>query len=313
MKKIYVVGSMAYDRIMDFPGKFVDFILPDKIHILNVCFTVNGMQERFGGTAGNIAYSLCLLGEGPVIVASIGRDHAPYFKWLADHGLDTSGINVTEKELTAGAYIITDRSDNQITGFNPGAMKSTSGKDELISSGGVEALGIIAAGNLPDMMNYARLFKGLGIPCICDPGQSLPSWDAADLRTWVDGSWMLICNDYEMELIGHMLGMEEGDLLGLTSMMVKTLGEKGSIVTTTEGSLFIPPLKVENVVDPTGAGDAFRSGLIKGIVTGRPMEISARMGSVAAAYAIEHYGTQGHQYTLEEFIERYTQNFGPWE
>ncbi len=306
---IYISGSMAYDRIMDFPGKFSDYILPDKIHILNVCFTVNGMVEKFGGTAGNIAYSLSLLKERPVVIASIGKDYERYFDWLKENNLSLDGIKITSAEFTAGAYITTDKSDNQITGFNPGAMKSPS--DFTFSDVKTEdAITLIAPGNLQDMTGYAAICKKKGIRYICDPGQSLTQWEGDALREWLDGSMLLISNDYELEMIMKITGMNKKGLSGLTGAIITTLGEKGSLISTSETDMDIPPAKVLDVVDPTGAGDAYRAGLLKGIVTGKDIETSAKIGAVASVYAIEHYGTQEHRYTYEEFIERYKDNFG---
>jgi len=306
---IYISGSMAYDRIMDFPGRLSDHILPDKIHILNVCFNVNGMVEKFGGTAGNIAYSLSLLNERPIIIATIGKDHESYFDWLRKNNILEEGIKIIRDEFTAGAYIITDKADNQITGFNPGAMKYPS-EYTFNNADSKNSIGLIAPGNLQDMIEYAKTFKYKGIDFICDPGQSLTLWEGKTLREWLDGSMLLISNDYELELIMKMTGMDKRGLLGLTRTVITTLGEKGSLISNSESDMRIPSAKVLDVLDPTGAGDAYRAGLLKGIVTGRDLETAAKMGAVAASYAIEKYGTQDHRYTYEEFAERYTSNFG---
>jgi adenosine kinase len=306
---IYISGSLAYDRIMDFPGKFSDHILPDKIHILNVCFTVNGMVEKFGGTAGNIAYSLSLLHEKPIILATIGKDYQRYFDWLVTNCLPSEGIRIIAEEFTAGAYITTDRADNQITGFNPGAMKYPSDYAFKDLSRG-NCLSLIAPGNLQDMIHYANRYKSKGIPYICDPGQSLTAWDNKDLSEWIHGSIILISNDYELELIMKMTGMDKKGLLGVTTTIITTLGEKGSLVSTRTSDHRIPPVESDKVMDPTGAGDAYRAGLIKGLVMGKDIVTAAKMGSVAAVYAIEAYGTQEHRYSFEDFAERYRDNFG---
>ncbi|MBI1811121.1 MAG: carbohydrate kinase family protein [Nitrospirae bacterium] len=306
---IYISGSMAYDRIMDFPGRFSDHILPDKIHILNVCFTVNGMREKFGGTAGNVAYSLNLLNEKPVILATIGKDYANYFEWLKKNKISLEGIKIIDEEFTAGAYITTDRADNQITGFNPGAMKYQSGY-KFNSAAPRDSIALIAPGNLQDMAEYARECKEKGIRYICDPGQSLTAWEKEPLKEWIDGSMMLVSNDYELEMVMKMTGMNKKELLRLTKTIITTLGEKGALISTGESDIKIPPAKAGDVVDPTGAGDAFRAGLLKGIAIGKDLETGAKMGAVAAVYAIEKYGTQEHGYTYEEFNERYRSNFG---
>ena len=300
---------MAYDRIMDFPGKFSDHILPDKIHILNVCFNVNGMYEKFGGTAGNIAYSLSLLDERPSIIATIGKDYHNYFDWLHKNSIPIDGIRIIREEFTAGAYITTDMADNQITGFNPGAMKYPSDY-KFEDSDPEHSIVLIAPGNLDDMTGYARICRGKGIPYICDPGQSLTKWDGESLREWIEGSAVLISNDYELEMIVKMTGVEKQGLLALAKVIITTLGEKGSVISTSEFTRNIPIAKVLSVADPTGAGDAYRAGLLKGLVTGRDIETAARMGAVAAAYAVEKYGTQEHRFTFQEFVERYRTNFG---
>ena len=300
---------MAYDRIMDFPGKFSDYILPDKIHVLNVCFNVNGMSEKFGGTAGNIAYTLGLLNEKPFIIATIGKDYHNYFGWLDKNNIPVEGIKIIHEEFTAGAYITTDMADNQITGFNPGAMKYPS-ECRFESAGPENTIVLIAPGNLQDMVEYAGLCREKGIKYICDPGQSLTKWEGNVLKEWLDGSMMLISNDYELEIIMKMTGMSKEELLGLTEMIITTLGEKGSLISTSECDVSIPAAKVKNVVDPTGAGDAYRAGLLKGIIAGRDIEKAAKMGAVTATYAIEKYGTQEHRFTYEEFVERYRSNFG---
>lgn len=313
---IYISGSMAYDRIMDFPGRFSDHILPDKIHILNVCFNVNGMTEKFGGTAGNIAYSLSLLKENSVILATIGKDCENYFTWLKKNNISTDSIKIIKEEFTAGAYITTDRADNQITGFNPGAMKHES-EYNFNNAVPEDSIGLIAPGNLQDMTKYANTFRDKGIKYICDPGQSLTAWDSKALLEWIDGSEMLISNDYELEMIMKKTGLNKKNLLDLTKTIITTLGEKGSVISTSESAcsvgrseINIPAAKVPEILDPTGAGDAYRAGLLKGLVMNKNIETSAKIASVSAAYAVENYGTQEHRYTYKDFIKRYKENFG---
>lgn len=300
---LIVSGSLAYDRIMDFPGYFSDHILPDKIHSLNVCFQVNGLKEKFGGTAGNIAYALSLLGEKPVISATIGCDYQRYFEWLIKNGIATEGIRIIEEEFTAGAYITTDRSDNQITGFNPGAMRHSSVLD-LSALPPKETLVIVSPGNLADMMNYPQACKAFGIDYIFDPGQSLPMWDAKELLRAIDGSRILIVNDYELNLIISKTGFNKEALLQLTGTIITTLGELGSQLSMPDADIAISPVKARRVEDPTGAGDSYRGGLIFGLVQGKTIEESARMGSVCASFAVECYGTQEYRFTAAEFNER---------
>jgi adenosine kinase len=306
---IYISGSMAYDRIMDFPGRFSDHILPDKIHILNVCFTVNGMVEKFGGTAGNIAYSLSLLRERPLILATIGKDYDRYYAWLQENKISVDGIRIIRDEFTAGAYITTDKADNQITGFNPGSMKYQS-EFPLENIVPDSSIALLAPGNLQDMIEYAKVYREKGVQYICDPGQSLTAWDAGAFTEWINGSSMLVSNDYELEMIMKMTGKDKRGLLSLTKTIITTLGEKGSLISTSEKEIPIPSARVHKVLDPTGAGDAFRAGLIKGIVTEKKIQTAAQMGAVSATYAIENYGTQEHRYSFEDFVKRYQDNFG---
>jgi adenosine kinase len=302
--KIIVSGSLAYDRIMDFPGYFADHILPEKIHMLNIAFTVNGMKEKFGGTAGNIAYALSLMGEKPEISATIGQDYYRYIDWLKKSGLSIEGIKIIEEEFTAGAYITTDKSDNQITGFNPGAMKFSSclNFEELDPK---ETFLIISPGNLSDMVNYSRLCRLRGISYIFDPGQSIPMLSAEDLCSAIEGSRILISNDYELELIMSKTGLKKEDLLQRTGAVIVTLGESGSKIIRKNSETTIPAAKAKTVEDPTGAGDSFRGGLISGLIRGMSIEDSAKLGSVCASFAVECYGTQDYRFTKDEFDERF--------
>ena len=306
--RIFVSGSLAYDRIMDFLGKFEDHILPDKIHVLNVSFEVNGMKENFGGTAGNIAYSLSLLEETPSILSAVGKDFDRYGKWLEEKGVDLSGIRFLEDAFTSGCYITTDLSNNQITGFNPGAMKFSSDYE----FGAVDAentLAIISPGNTGDMLNYSRKYKELGVRYIVDPGQQIPVLSGDVLSEMISGSYMLISNDYELDMIKKKTGLGNGELLNRTGTVITTLGENGSLVMTKDGEEKIPAVKTGQVADPTGAGDAYRAGVMKGLVQKKSLGESARMGATCAAYAVECYGTQEHHFTMAAFKKRYAENF----
>ena len=300
---IIVSGSLAYDRIMNFPGYFSEHILPEKIHVLNVSFTVDSMIEKFGGTAGNIAYALAMLGERPLILATIGHDYHRYFQWLAKNDITSEGIRIIEEEFTASAYITTDQADNQITGFNPGAMRHPSFLDfDKIDP--KESIVIIAAGNLEDMMRYSQTCKERGIDYIFDPGQSLPMWNVQDLIPCIGGSKILISNYYELGLIMSKTGLDRKAILRHTTTIVTTLGEKGSHICTQDCEIDIPAIEPKRVVDPTGAGDAYRAGLIKGLIQGKRIEECAMMGSVCASFAVENRGTQEYSFTPEEFGER---------
>jgi adenosine kinase len=307
--QILISGSLAYDRIMDFPGQFKDHILPDKIHILNVCFTVNGLTEKFGGTAGNIAYSLALLGERPMILATAGKDFDSYRRWLRRHGLPLDGIVSIPEEFTASAYITTDKRDNQITGFNPGAMKFPSQYPiDGLKAG--QAVAIVSPGNLDDMLGYSRKYKTSGIPYICDPGQSIPALSPQQMMEFLTGAAVLISNDYELEMIQKKTGLDAKELLGRVGAMITTLGEEGAEIQNGAEKIRIPAVPVSAVKDPTGAGDAFRAGLIKGLVDGKELTDAARVGATCAAYAVERLGTQEHRFTPEDFWERHRRIFG---
>jgi len=301
--QIVVTGSLAYDRIMSFQGYFADHILPEKLHVLNVCFQVDGITEKFGGTAGNIAYALTLMGEKPIISAAIGHDYHKYFEWLTLHGIPTDHIRIVKEEFTAGAYITTDKADNQITGFNPGAMKYSSNLDldALDPSGTIL---IVSPGNLDDMINYPQACKTKGIDYIFDPGQSLPMLNPRDLVQAMDGCRVLICNDYELDLIISKTGLQKNDLLALSKTIIVTLGEAGSMIITSECETPIATCKPRQVLDPTGAGDSYRGGLLSGLVRGLDIFECARMGSTCASFAVECYGTQTYSFTPEDFQSR---------
>jgi adenosine kinase len=300
---IIVSGSLAYDRIMDFPGYFSEHILPDKVHSLNVCFQVNGVKEKFGGTAGNIAYALTLMGEKPWISGAIGQDDHKYIEWLKKNGISSDKIKTIEDEFTACAYITTDKADNQITGFNPGAMKYSSslGFDNLDPK---KTMVIVSPGNLEDMVNYPQQCKARGIDYIFDPGQSIPMLQSDDLVQAIDGCRILISNDYELDLIMNKTGLKKEALLERTKTIIVTMGELGSKIFTPNGDISIPAVKARIVQDPTGAGDSYRGGVIRGLVSGKDIEESSRMGSVCASFAVECYGTQEYTFSPEEFSER---------
>lgn len=311
---ILISGSLAYDRIMDFPGKFSDHILPDKIHILNVCFMINGLKENYGGTAGNIAYTLSLLGETPTIISVAGSDFESYRNWLIKNNIPVDNITVVNDELTAGAYITTDKADNQITAFNPGAMKFEANFD-FSSVKAEDSLAIVSPGNLDDMLNFSRRYKEADINYIFDPGQSLPAWSGEQMAEMIEGSFIFICNDYELQLSLEKTSMTVEDVLHKTAMLIVTKGEEGSEINMMEDGahvkIKIPSAKADPVNDPTGAGDAYRAGLIKGLLLkNRMVEHAAKIGAVAATYSVENYGTQTFYFTKESFNERFKSVFG---
>ena len=305
---ILVSGSMAYDRIMNFGGRFSDHFLPGQLEDINVSFLVDGLSENFGGTAGNIAYSLALQGERPRIVAAIGSDYHRYFEWLAACGIATDAIRVVDGEFTAGAYITTDLDANQITGFNPGAMKHQA----QFSYDGIDpatVIAIVAPGNIPDMMEFTAKHRELGIYSIFDPGQSLPMWDAQALAGCIGQSNMLICNEYELGMISHSTGLSRQQIGAMVEHLVVTLGDQGAEVDS-NGATEKVPIVPGDAVDPTGAGDAFRGGLIKGLAHGADIKRAAQRGALCGYYAVQVNGTQTYRYTPAEFEAKLRECFG---
>ena len=305
---ILVSGSMAYDRIMNFNGRFSDHILPDQLDNISISLLVDSLTEHIGGTAGNIAYSLSLLGEKPRILAAMGRDYHQYFEWLGKCGISTDDIRIVEDELTAGAYITTDLNSNQFTGFNPGAMKHQAG----FSYAGVNAsdtMAIVGPGNLADMMEFTARNNELGIFSIFDPGQSLPIWEPEALSRCIGQSNMLICNEYELGMISNSTGLSRGELAGMVEHLVVTLGAEGAEFHSNGASERVPVVPTD-AVDPTGAGDAFRGGLIKGLAHGASIKRAVQMGAVCGYYAVQVNGTQTYRYTQAEYDAKLRECFG---
>ena len=307
--QLIVSGSLAYDRLMAFDGHFQDHLLADRLDAINVCFTVCGVQERFGGTAGNIAYNLALLGKRPLILATVGGDFGRYRDRLRQLGLPTDGIREVAGQLTACAYITTDRANNQITTFNLGALNFSCEYD-LSRLPGEKALAIISPGNPADMLVQSRHYRQNGIDYIFDPGQSIPILEAAHMVEMISASRLLICNDYERDLIQQATGLDRRALLERTGALLTTLGEAGSELCTPSETVAIPAVAVRQVVDPTGAGDAYRSGLMAGLDDGRPLAAAARMGAVCASFAVEKMGTQEHHFDAAAFARRWRRHFG---
>jgi adenosine kinase len=306
---IFISGSLAYDRIMDFPGHFADHILPDKIHLLNVCFNINTLVEKFGGTAGNIAYSLSGLGEKPFIVATSGEDFSRYETWLKQNDLPTSYIKKIPGVFTAGAYITTDLDDNQITAFNPGAMGFEADLPSL-SDGNASSMVFIGPGNKTDMMNFAESARHAKVPFFFDPGQSLNIWTGPELREAVEGALCFISNDYELSLFQQMTKWDMNHLYNAVEVVITTRGPEGAVLDIKGDKLLIPSVPVSNVLDPTGAGDAFRAGVLKALCLKLPWDIACQMGVTVASFSIEHHGTQEHRLGWEKFCKRYSSAFG---
>ncbi len=305
---IVLTGSLAVDRIMNFPGTFGEHILPDKIHVLNVSFNIESLEERRGGTAGNIAYSLALVGQKPLLVASGGSDMSGYRDALEEIGVDVGGVELHDGVKTASAYIITDMDNNQITGFHMGAMAIETSASA--ADWGDDAVVVLSPGNKVDMLRYAAEGAAAGQKVVFDPGQTLPFLEPTEIKTLLANASMLITNDYELEMILKRCEMTKEEVRAQVDVQVVTRGKEGSTIYTEDGIVDVPVCPVSEAVDPTGAGDAYRSGLLAGIVNGLDWAQCGRVGATLAAYAVEKKGTQEHVFTPEEVAKRYQDAFG---
>jgi len=292
---------------MNFPGYFKDNILPDQIHNLNVSFFVDKFRESYGGTGGNIAYNLSLLETNFLTWANVGNNFENYKQWFLKNSIDVSKIKIFKEQKTASAYIITDQADNQIAGFFPGAMmESISLKPIPLNNIG---LAIVSPQNPIDMVELPLLFKENKIPYIFDPGQQVASLNGGQLKQSINGSKVLIGNDYEIKLIQEKTGWSLEDLQKQTEILIITLGEEGSQIYNKNKEYIIKPAEPENTSDPTGAGDAYRAGLIKGLIEKWPLEKIGKFAGLISVYTVEKYGTQTHSFTWPELEKRYRQNF----
>jgi len=306
-KNILISGSLVYDRIMDFHGFFKDHILPDKIHILNVSFVVDDIKESFGGTAGNIAYNLALLDEKPKILGLVGDDFPKYADWLKKNKVDISQVATIKGKKTACAYIMTDQANSQITGFYGGPVQKE--YCAIVKKQKSIGLAIIAPENKERMLTYAKMYKKLKIPYIFDPGQQITAFSADDFKTAIVGSKMVIGNDYEIQLIMDRMKINLEKLKKMTATIIITKGEEGSEIYSQNKKIIIPPAKPKNTCDPTGAGDAYRAGVIKGILEGWSWEKTGRLAGLLAVYTVEKYGTQTHKFNKKALTRRYQENF----
>lgn len=309
--RVLVTGSIAYDYLMSFPGKFTEHFLPEHMNRVSLSFLVDSMDKRRGGCAPNIAYTLALLGERPEIMATAGQDFGEYRSWLDDAGVDTSLVRIVGDKFTASFFCSTDENNNQIASFYTGAM-ANAGELSFRTVSGIRGEGlVIISPNDPDaMVQYAEECNVMGLPYIWDPGQQCARMHGDQLRDGITGARLVIVNDYEFELLRQKTGMDKDAILGEVDALVVTRGEKGSSLYTASESHEIPAVKPHRIVDPTGVGDAFRGGFMKGMMDGKPYLTCARMGTVAATYALEHMGGQGHAYTLPEFEARFRASFG---
>jgi adenosine kinase len=307
-----ICGSIAYDTIMVFRDRFKNHILPDRLHILNVAFLVPDLRREFGGCAGNIAYSLNMLGGAPLIMATVGDDYLPYDERLKKLELRQDHIRCVPGTFTAQAFITTDLDDNQITAFHPGAMNH-SHENHVPASGSVE-LGIIAPDGREGMLQHAREFHAAGVPFVFDPGQGLPMFSGEELAGFVDLATYVTVNDYEGQLLQERTGRKLEELARGVKALVVTQGAKGSLMMTGGRTLEIPAVKPEQLVDPTGCGDAYRAGLLYGIAAGLDLPVAGRLASLLGSIKIASRGGQNHRFTRDEVVSRYQEAFGsrPW-
>jgi adenosine kinase len=303
-----ICGSMAYDTIMVFHDKFRHHILPEKVHMLNVSFLVPAMRREFGGCAGNIAYNLNLLGEEPLMLATVGHDFEPYAEWLSQCGLDTRCLRVLDDSYTAQAYITTDEDDNQITAFHPGAMNFSHLND--VPDDADITIGIISPDGKDGMVKHAQQFAEQGVPFIFDPGQGMPMFNGEELVRFLDLATWATFNDYESELMQQRTGLTLERMAERVEALVITLGAQGSKIYTGGQCIEVPAAKPKALFDPTGCGDAYRAGLLYGLMNGLDWETTGRIASLMGAIKIEHHGTQNHAFSLAEFKRRYQENFG---
>ncbi len=308
--KLIVTGSIAFDYLMSFPGKFTEHFLPEHMRRLSLSFLVDSMDKRRGGCGPNIAYTIALLGERPYLMATAGQDFPDYRAWMDAVNIDTSLVKMIDGKFCASFFCSTDQHENQIASFYTGAM-ANAGELSMRTVPGIKDAMVIVAPNDPEgMVQYAEECATMGVKYIWDPGQQCARMEGAQLASGVTGAFMVIVNDYEMELVRQKTAMGEADILKHAPLLVITKGEKGCSIHTRDGVEDVPAVAPDRIADPTGVGDAFRGGFMKGLAIGAPYGVCGRLGSVAATYALEHLGGTSHAYTWKEFTARYEQHFG---
>jgi len=309
--KVLITGSIAYDYIMTFSGYFKEHILPDQLEHISLSFLVDSMCRQRGGCATNIAYNLALLGERPTVMGTVGQDFGEYRDFLERCGVDTSLIVEIKDDFTASFFVSTDKAGNQIASFYTGAMRKARELSFKTLNPGEIRLAIISPNDPEAMKKYARECQELGIPYIYDPSQQIVRLKGKELIEGARGAHILILNDYEYGLFKSRTGLTGAQVEELVPTLIITCGENGSYIIEGGRRIDIPAVKPKRFVDPTGVGDAYRAGIIKGIIHNLPWEVAGRIASLAATYSLEETGPQSHHYTLEEFVRRYEDNFGP--
>jgi len=303
-----ICGSFAYDHIMVFPDRFRNHILPEKVHILNVSFMVPEMRKEFGGCAGNIAYNLRLLGGDGLPMGTVGNDFAAYAEWMDRHGIPRTHVKVIEDVYTGQAFITTDLDDNQITAFHPGAM-AYSHHNRISDAAGI-TIGIVSPDGRDGMIEHAAEFRERGIPFIFDPGQGMPMFDGEDLTRFIEQATWLSVNDYEWQMMQEKTGLSPHEMTDRVEALIITRGAEGSVIYTRNKHYTIPAAKPAAVSDPTGCGDAFRAGLLYGLMNDMDWKTTGRIASLMGAIKIEHPGTQNHRFDRDTFAARFHENFG---
>ncbi|MEO1889432.1 MAG: carbohydrate kinase family protein [Cycloclasticus sp.] len=303
-----ICGSMAFDTIMVFPDKFQNHILPDKVHMLNVSFFVPELRREFGGCAGNIAYNLHLLGETALPMATVGKDFASYSDWMIKTGVTQDYLTVLDDEFTGQAYITTDMDDNQITAFHPGAM-GRSELNKVPTDIGVK-IGIVSPDGKAGMIEHAEQFVEAGIPFIFDPGQGMPMFDGDELKVFIKQATWVTLNEYEAAMLQEKTGLSPHEIAEQVEALIITKGAEGSLIYIESKRIDIPPAKATALVDPTGCGDAYRSGLLYGLMNDLDWEVTGRIASLMGAIKIAHAGTQNHVVTLGEVKAEYVEQYG---
>jgi adenosine kinase len=305
--KIVVTGSIAFDYLMSFPGRFAEVIMPDQLQHLSLSFLVDSMKRQHGGNAPNIAYTLALLGGKPTVMGTAGQDFAEYREWLEKNGVDTSAILEIEDDFTASFFVNTDLDLNQIASFYTGSM-AYANKLSFRENAPDANLVIISPNDPAAMCAYARECRELGIPYIYDPSQQTIRLSGEELYDGLNGCNFLTVNTYEFHLIQERTGLNADEILDRVKGLLVTRGAEGSELIVDGQSWLIPTFPPREIVEPTGAGDAFRGGMLRGIELGLPWDIVGRMGALASTYVLENVGTQNHYYTPAEFVERYRQH-----
>ncbi len=303
-----ICGSLAYDTIMVFQDQFKNHILPDKVHILNVSFLVPRMRREFGGCAGNIAYNLKLLGGDPLPMATVGQDFGPYREYFEELGISLAQVKEIPELFTPQAFITTDRDNNQITAFHPGAMMR-SFENHVRDVAGV-TIGIVSPDGYDGMIQNAKEFSEGNIAFIFDPGQAMPLFNGAELRNFIEQADYVTVNDYESNLLTERTGWSESEIAGKVKAYIVTRGPQGALIHADGKTIDVPPAHERRVTDPTGGGDAFRAGLIFGIEKGYDWLTIGRIGNLMGALKVEHPGTQNQRFDYTDFAEQFRQQFG---